>query len=64
MRTDRAGHSWVVQVGNYMLILAGVGGWATFNMWVAGRHRRRLFASWSRAAATIGDEAEEWLRRQ
>jgi hypothetical protein len=53
-----------VRVDVYMLICAGVGGWATLNMWVATLHRRHLMAAWGRAAAAVGDEAEEWLRHQ
>jgi hypothetical protein len=53
-----------VRAGDYMLILAGVGGWATFNMWIAGWYRRRLLTAWDRAVASVGDEAEEWLRGQ
>jgi hypothetical protein len=49
---------------DYMLIIAGVGAWATLTVWLATRHRRRLWAAFGRAAAGVGDEAEEWLRDQ
>ena len=51
-------------LADYLLIIAGVGAWATFSVWLAMRHRRRLTADWGRAAAAVGDEAEEWLRDQ
>lgn len=49
---------------DYMLIIAGVGAWATLTVWLATRHRRRLGAAFWRRAACVGDEAEEWLRGQ
>ena len=49
---------------DYMLMIAGVGAWATLSIWVATRHRRRVWAAFGRAAAAVGDEAERWLRDQ
>lgn len=49
---------------DYMLIIAAVGAWATLTVWLAARHRRRLWAAFCCAAARVGDEAEEWLRGQ
>lgn len=49
---------------DYLLVAAGLGAWMAFSLWLAVRHRRAMTAAHSRAVAAVGDEAEEWLRRQ
>ncbi len=61
-RQDLTGSS--TRAADYLFITAGVGAWATVTIWLATRHRRRLWAAFARAAAGLGDEAEKWLRDQ